>query len=523
MKPNSIIVQGDIKRGEALFDEGKIEQSEKCFLDLLVKKQQDAEILNNLGVIQHFKGNMSKAKEYFLKALSRKKDHCDALKNLEIISQTEESFNWQPHFLPNEIEKGITCQLGKRNSRPENLKVSIGIPVYNGEQYIAETIESILSQNYSDFELVISDNHSNDNTANICREFMSKDRRIKFIQNHSNIGSTRNFSRAFELCSGEYFMWASADDTFEKDYINSCVDVLEKDPSVILCYSATNIINSNGLLMAVYKDKFNLNDYSASQRYRKLIYSLNLCNCLHGLIRASVLANTRLIQPDAGAWDCVLLAELALKGKFVQLQKPMFNRRRFAMKETLDQRYARSSKMRWPHIKNKRTIISLPICRMIRAHIAAINDSNIEMIEKESLIRETYHCFLNRFANWINFEVDRAIKLISMGVFQHAWGQPVKLRCFGPKYREVGKTYIYDLLSEIEYALFLIPEYPDIHYARSILLINLGRFEEARIALLFELRRNPEFGAAQNLLEQLDSKISEGKSAHRPSSVISSS
>lgn len=521
VKQKNMSLQGKIKRGEALFGEGKIEQSEKYFLDLLIKTQQNAEILNNLGVIQYYKGNISEAKEYFLKALSQEKDHCDALKNLNIMSQTEKGFNKQPHSLPNDIDKGITCQVGKRKTCSENIKVSIGLPVFNGEQYIAETIESILSQNYSDFELIISDNHSNDNTAEICRKFMSKDRRIKFMQYHSNVGSTRNFSRAFELCSGEYFMWASADDTFEKDYITSLVDVLEKDPEVALCYSATNLIDPNGSVITVYKDNFDLTLSSASQRYRNLIYGLDLCNCLHGLIRSSVLSNTRLIQPDAGAWDCVLLAELSLKGKFVQLQKPMFNRRRFAMNETLDQRYARSSKMRWPHIENERTVISLPICRMIRAHIAAINDSDIELNEKEVLIRDTYHCFLTRFANWIKFEVDRAIKLISMEVFQNAWGQPVKPTGFYPKYREVGKTYINDLLSEIEYALFLIPEYYGIHYARSILLINLGRFEEAMIALSLELKRNPEFGAARDLFEQLDSKLRKSKSNHRSSFVIS--
>jgi len=507
MKQKSKIVQEKIKRGEALFNEEKIDQAETLFLEFLDESPKNAEILNNLGVIEHFKGNMSKAKEYFLKALAREKDHCDASRNLDIISRTNEKFKRQRDNLPKDIDKGIACQHGKRPTRSKKIKVTIGIPVYNGEQYIAETIESLLSQNYSNFELIIADNHSNDNTANICREFMSKDMRIKFMQYHSNVGSTRNFSRAFELSSGEYFMWASADDTFGMDYIKSCVDVLEKDPSVALCYSATNIIDSDGLLMAVYKDKFNLSNNSASQRYRKLICNLDLCNCLHGLIRASVLANTRMIQPDAGAWDCVLLAELALKGKFVQLQKPMFNRRRFARDETFEDRYARGSKMRWPHIENKRTIISLPICRMIKTHVDLINDSNIEMSEKEALIRETYHCFLNRFTNWIKFEVDRAIKLISMGVFQHAWGEPVKPPIFHPEYREVGKSYVYDLLSEIDYALFLMPQYSRIHYARSILLMNLGRLEEARIALSIELKGHPEFSPAQNLIEHLNSKV----------------
>lgn len=490
MKQKIETLQEKIQRGETLFEEGKISQAETLFLDDLDEDLENAEILNNLGVIHYYKGEIPKAQEYFLKVLSIEEGHSDAIKNLDFISADD------------------TCKLGENISDPEKLKVSIGIPVYNGEDFIAGSIESLLSQEYSNYEILIVDNDSSDNTVDICQKFAAKDSRIKYIKNHGNVGSTRNFSRAFELSSGEYFMWASADDTFETDYVKNCVDVLEKDPSVALCYSWTNIIDSNGSLITVYKDKFNLNDNNSAKRYLELIYHLDLCNCLHGLIRASVLSNTKMIQPESGAWDCVLLAEIALRGKFVQIQKPMFNRRRFVRDGTYEQRHARSAMMRWPHIENKRTIISLPICRMIRAHVAAINDSNIAINEKEVLIKETYRCFLKRFENMIKGEVGRAIKLIHMGVFQDTGVRPLKPSAFFPEYSETGKTYIYDLLSEMDYALFLMPGYPCLQFARSILLINLGRLDEARIALSCELKTNPSLKIAQNLLERLDSKIS---------------
>ena len=116
-------------------------------------------------------------------------------------------------------------------------RVSIGLPVYNGEAHIEEAISSILAQSYRDFELVISDNGSKDKTQQICSEYAKRDRRIFYYRFEKNIGAARNFNRVFDLSSGEFFKWAASDDVIAPEYLSKCLSVLEQNPSVVLVHS----------------------------------------------------------------------------------------------------------------------------------------------------------------------------------------------------------------------------------------------------------------------------------------------
>ncbi|MBD2214537.1 glycosyltransferase family 2 protein [Nostoc linckia FACHB-104] len=98
-------------------------------------------------------------------------------------------------------------------------RLSIGLPVYNGKKFIRESIDCILNQTFQDFELIISDNASTDNTEKICREYAAKDNRIRYYRNAKNIGCARNFHRAFELSTGEYFKWVAYDDLHAPEYL----------------------------------------------------------------------------------------------------------------------------------------------------------------------------------------------------------------------------------------------------------------------------------------------------------------
>src|SRR5688572_10868700 len=100
----------------------------------------------------------------------------------------------------------------------KNPRVSIGLPVYNGENYLAEAIDSILAQTFEDFELIISDNASTDRTQEICEAYAAKDGRIRYYRSEVNKGSAWNFNRVFELARGEYFKWAAHDDYIAPEY-----------------------------------------------------------------------------------------------------------------------------------------------------------------------------------------------------------------------------------------------------------------------------------------------------------------
>lgn len=89
------------------------------------------------------------------------------------------------------------------------LRVSIGLPVYNGEQYLAKALDSLLAQTFTDFEVIISDNASTDRTSEICAAYLERDPRIRYYRNQQNIGAAPNFNRTFELATGMYFKTCS--------------------------------------------------------------------------------------------------------------------------------------------------------------------------------------------------------------------------------------------------------------------------------------------------------------------------
>ena len=112
-------------------------------------------------------------------------------------------------------------------------KLSIGIPVYNGEKFIKKCLDSILSQTFSDFEIIISDNASTDLTSKICEEYKKQDKRILFFKQKYNMRMVGNFNFVLQQAKGEYFMWAAADDVWHPEFIERNLMFLEKNPSFV--------------------------------------------------------------------------------------------------------------------------------------------------------------------------------------------------------------------------------------------------------------------------------------------------
>src|SRR5680860_1035425 len=127
------------------------------------------------------------------------------------------------------------------------VKVSVGMPVYNGEKYVGAALECLLSQTLTDFELIISDNASTDRTESICRSYAARDSRVRYFRNEQNTGGTANFNRVLELASSEYFKWACHDDLHAPTYLEQCAGILDRNPSFVLCHSKTRHIDSNGV------------------------------------------------------------------------------------------------------------------------------------------------------------------------------------------------------------------------------------------------------------------------------------
>jgi len=212
--------------------------------------------------------------------------------------------------------------MGSRSPR-----VTVGLPVYNGEPYLAQAVDSLLAQTYPDFELIIADNASTDSTSAICRDFERRDGRVRYHRNDVNLGAARNYNRLVEMAKGEFFKWAAHDDLCAPSYLESCVVVLERDPSVVLCYPRTRIIDEAGQDKGPYEDDLHLISSRSCERFRDVVFrDAGECNAVFGLIRIDVLRKTALIG-NYPASDMILLSELALHGKFHELPEPLFLRR----------------------------------------------------------------------------------------------------------------------------------------------------------------------------------------------------
>ncbi|MCL4708118.1 glycosyltransferase family 2 protein [bacterium] len=204
--------------------------------------------------------------------------------------------------------------------------ISVGVPVYNGEGFLGQSLDSILAQTYEDFEVIISDNASSDYTEDICRVFAGKDARIRYFRNPNNIGAARNFNRVFELAHGEYFRWHSADDLCEPTLLEKCKATLEEHSDAVLCAPKTCLIDEKGSIICRRDNELDLRHSQAHARFLALNVTLGLCNAQYGLMRTAAVRRTAL-EGDYPGSDMVFLSELSLHGQFIQIPEYLFFRR----------------------------------------------------------------------------------------------------------------------------------------------------------------------------------------------------
>jgi glycosyltransferase involved in cell wall biosynthesis len=205
--------------------------------------------------------------------------------------------------------------------------VSIGVPVYNGERFLPQALDTLLGQTLRDFELIISDNASTDGTADICRDYAARDARIRYIRQASNIGAPRNWNFVALEARGRYFKWAAANDFCDPRMLEKCVAVLNADPSVVLCYGRACIVDEETGEHRPYEHEVSAVDPRPSERFKTVFRSPLLTgNVMQGVIRLDVLRRTPL-EPLYPYGDMVLMAELALLGRFVLLPEILFYRR----------------------------------------------------------------------------------------------------------------------------------------------------------------------------------------------------
>jgi glycosyltransferase involved in cell wall biosynthesis len=205
-------------------------------------------------------------------------------------------------------------------------RVSVGLPVYNGERYLGLALDSLLGQTYEDFRLIISDNASTDATEEICRSYAAQDRRIRYERTSENRGAGWNFNHVFSLSAGEYYRWACHDDVYAPEHLETLVQELDSSPSVVLCYAKARLIDEDGEFIGDYEDELDLREEKPRQRLVHLLHGLRYAHPTYGLMRRDAVAKTRLMGGFPSA-DLVWLGEMALLGPWHEVPQRLFYRR----------------------------------------------------------------------------------------------------------------------------------------------------------------------------------------------------
>ena len=209
-------------------------------------------------------------------------------------------------------------------------QVSIGMPVYNGEKYIRQAMDSLLAQDYKNFELIISDNASTDRTQDICLDYEAQDRRVRYYRNEINMGATWNFNRVFDLSRGNYYMWASHDDYWDPRYLQSCLEAFETSDAIVLTGAMCDLFDPEKDEVIYTDQGFSTIGMDPRKRYTRYMLTVHggrhIGGIFYGVYKRSSLRKVMPVRKVI-ANDHLVLAELCFQGEFVTVQKRLMVKR----------------------------------------------------------------------------------------------------------------------------------------------------------------------------------------------------
>jgi glycosyltransferase involved in cell wall biosynthesis len=277
---------------------------------------------------------------------------------------------------------------------PSTPTLTIGLPVFNGARFLRATIESVLAQTFTDFELLISDNASTDETEAIARSAADGDGRITYRRNQVNVGLARNLNLLVPLATGRLFKWAAADDVLRPTYLERCVATIDADPRAVLAYPQTDFVDGEGEPLDVADPGWHLVSDDPAERLAYVIRADQFVNSILGVIRTSALRRTRLIPLYAGG-DYRLLAELSLQGTFVEVPERLYVRRIHAGSSkgnAHDRRWLRR------YITGNRGEVRAPYWHLCRDHAGIVAHAPLPTPRKIALLAQLTRTMASRRA-----------------------------------------------------------------------------------------------------------------------------
>jgi glycosyltransferase involved in cell wall biosynthesis len=233
-----------------------------------------------------------------------------------------------------------TASFGGRGSKP---LVSVGLPVHNGERFLVDALDSLLSQDLEDIEVIISDNASVDSTAAIAQHYRTRDARVRYVRHAQQRGAAFNFNYVARAASGRYFKWAAHDDVCAPAFLSTCVAALEADRGVVLAYPLASEIDEKGARLRDFPAYRFADERRPSDRVRSFLRERPACLEVYGVMRRRALLETGMIGPFSSS-DGVLLLEMMLRGRFELVPERSFFCRTHADRSLI--RY-RGSRRQW--------------------------------------------------------------------------------------------------------------------------------------------------------------------------------
>jgi glycosyltransferase involved in cell wall biosynthesis len=276
--------------------------------------------------------------------------------------------------------------------------VTVGVPTFNSGLFVRESLESLASQDYRNLQIIVSDDGSTDDTAAICAEFAARDPRFR-LSRGPHLGERHNFNSLLALAQGEYFMWAADHDLRDARYISACVAALESDREAVLAYSRTMLIDKDGNELGPMDDVLVITQHRPLDRYRRIIWHLEWCNAIYGVMRRDAIARTGGYGPTPGP-DHLVLAKMAIQGTFIQLDEPLFYRRQNRPPETFEEMRIRQSY----DLEPGRAQVWLKMSRgryyrtLRDGHLRAVLGAPWSVRDRLLGVSATLACFADRFA-----------------------------------------------------------------------------------------------------------------------------
>lgn len=261
-------------------------------------------------------------------------------------------------------------------------RISIGVPVYNGEHFLEATLEALLAQTFGDFELIISDNASTDQTERIACRFAARDARVRYHRHPQNIGLAANYNALVRMATGELFKWATADDICRPSFLERCVAALDETPDAVLAYPRTQFIDAADKPLDIRDPGFPLNWARPADRWRYVVSAEHWVNAILGVSRRSSLLRTRLLPGYRGG-DYVLLGELCLMGRFVEVPEVLFLRRLHP--KASSQMVGDETKL-GELMTGRREKVTLPEWLRVRDHVRTVIDAELSSRDKVALL-----------------------------------------------------------------------------------------------------------------------------------------